>query len=230
MRPPTWVSQAADRHFPQSKLFSEMLMVETDHDMRNSADFISLDRVARALIRLPGVAMVQSITRPLGRALDHASIPYLFTTQGSGNGQQLPFNRQQNANTDKQAEIQADSVAVLRKEIGFFQKVSDELHQTVLTVENLQKVTDEINDDSLESRRFLPSAQELLLLGDALFRHPHVLGIPFAVRRRLDNIDKSGRRHRATPTPSLQAVDKALPADDRPAESHAPTTREALQA
>ena len=27
-------------------------MVETDHDMRNSADFISLDRVARALIRL----------------------------------------------------------------------------------------------------------------------------------------------------------------------------------
>ena len=41
--------QAADRHFPKSKLFSEMLMIETDHDMRNSADFISLDRVARAL-------------------------------------------------------------------------------------------------------------------------------------------------------------------------------------
>ena len=88
---------AADRHFPQSKLFSEMLMVESDHDMRNSADFISLDRVARALIRLPGVAMVQSITRPMGRPLDHATIPYLFTTQGSGSGQQLPFNEQQNA-------------------------------------------------------------------------------------------------------------------------------------
>jgi len=51
------------------KLFSEMLMVETDHDMRNSADFISLDRVAKSLIRLPGVAMVQSITRPLGQGL-----------------------------------------------------------------------------------------------------------------------------------------------------------------
>jgi RND superfamily putative drug exporter len=72
---------ASDRHFPPSKLFSEMLMVESDHDMRNSADFISLDRVARALIRLPGVAMVQSITRPLGRPLDRATIPYLFTTQ-----------------------------------------------------------------------------------------------------------------------------------------------------
>src|SRR6202000_1145892 len=97
--------QAADRHFPKSKLFSEMLMVETDHDMRNSADFISLDRVARALIRLHGVAMVQGMTRPLGRALEHASIPYLFTTQGSGNGQQLPFNREQNSNTEAQANI-----------------------------------------------------------------------------------------------------------------------------
>src|SRR5246127_2208443 len=46
---------AADRHFTKSKLFSEMLMIETDHDMRNSADFIALDRVARSLIRLPGV-------------------------------------------------------------------------------------------------------------------------------------------------------------------------------
>ncbi len=139
--------QAADRHFPKSKLFSEMLMIETDHDMRNSADFISLDRVARALIRLHGVAMVQGMTRPLGRALEHASIPYLFTTQGSGNGQQLPFNKEQNSNTDAQAEIQAHSVAVLRKEIGFFQKVSDELHQTVLTVEDLERVSNEINEE-----------------------------------------------------------------------------------
>ena len=138
---------AADRHFPKSKLFSEMLMVETDHDMRNSADFISLDRVAKALIRLPGVAMVQSITRPMGRPLEHATIPYLFTTQGSGSGQQLPFNQQQNANTSQQAEITQHSVAVLRKEIGFFQQMSDELHQTVLTVEDLEKVTHEMNEE-----------------------------------------------------------------------------------
>ncbi|WP_343710459.1 RND family transporter [Mycobacterium sp.] len=138
---------AADRHFPKSKLFSEMLMVETDHDMRNSADFITLDRVAKALIRLRGVAMVQSITRPLGRALEHASIPYLFTTLGSGSGQQLPFNNEQNSNTDQQADIQAHTVEVLRKEIAFFQKVSDELHQTALTVEDLQRVSDDIRDN-----------------------------------------------------------------------------------
>jgi putative drug exporter of the RND superfamily len=139
--------QAADRHFPKSKLFSEMLMIESDHDMRNSADFISLDRAAKALERLPGVAMVQSITRPMGRALEHATIPYLFTTQGSGSGQQLPFNVQQNANTIEQAQITTHTVAVLRKEIVFFQKVSDELHQTSLTIQDLQRVSEDIRDD-----------------------------------------------------------------------------------
>ncbi|MCV7165744.1 MMPL family transporter, partial [Mycobacterium stomatepiae] len=123
---------AADRHFARSKLFSEMLMVESDHDMRNSADFISLDRVAKALIRLPGVAMVQSITRPMGRALEHASLPYLFTVQGSANGQQLPFTREQNANTDKQAQIMGHTVEVLQTTIALTQKLADEMHSTVL--------------------------------------------------------------------------------------------------
>src|ERR1700752_5167910 len=138
---------AADRHFTKSKLFSEMLMVETDHDMRNSADFISLDRVARALIRIPGVAEVQSITRPMGRALEHATLPYLWTTSGSGSGQQNPFNMQQNANTDKQAQVNADTVKVLRKEIEYFQKMSDELHKTAITLEDVTRVTEEMNEE-----------------------------------------------------------------------------------
>ena len=168
---------ASDRHFSQSKLFTEMLMVESDHDMRNSADFISLDRVAKSLIRLPGVAMVQSITRPLGRPLEHATLPYLFTTQGSGSGQQLPFAEQQNANTDKQAQIEADSVTILNKVIDLTQKMSDELHATVLTMEDLQQVTDRDEFGNRESRRFPKAAQELFLLGATLFRHPAVLGI-----------------------------------------------------
>ncbi|GKT31871.1 Siderophore exporter MmpL4, partial [Aduncisulcus paluster] len=137
---------AADRHFPPSKLFTEMLMVESDHDMRNSADFISLDRVSKSLVRLPGVAMVQSITRPMGRALEHASLPYLFTTQGSGNGQQLPFTKAQNANTDQQAKIMAHSVAVLRQTTDLTQKLADEMHNTVVTMEDMQQVTQDMNE------------------------------------------------------------------------------------
>ncbi len=173
---------AADRHFPKSKLFSEMLMIESDHDMRNSADFISLDRAAKALERLPGVAMVQSITRPMGRALEHATIPYLFTTQGSGSGQQLPFNKQQNANTDQQAQITTHTVAVLRKEIGFFQNMSDELHQTVLTVEDLQRVTEEMNEEISNLDDFFRPIKSYFYWETPLFRYSHLLDVQIGIR------------------------------------------------
>ncbi|WP_231989664.1 RND family transporter [Mycobacterium sp. 852002-51057_SCH5723018] len=200
---------AADRHFPKSKLFSEMLMIETDHDMRNSADFISLDRAARALIRLPGVAMVQSITRPLGRPLEHATIPYLFTTQGSGSGQQLPFNRQQNANTDQQAQITTHSVEVLRKEIVYFQNMSDELHKTVLTVEDLQRITAEMNQEISNVDDFFRPIKSYF------YWERHCFDIPICWTFRslfdaLDNIDKLADDITDAKT-SLEAIDKILP-------------------
>jgi putative drug exporter of the RND superfamily len=201
--------QAADRHFPKSKLFSEMLMIETDHDMRNSADFISLDRVARSLIRLPGVAMVQSITRPMGRALERAKIPYLFTTQGSGSGQQLPFSRQQNANTNKQALINADSVAVLRKEIVFFQQMSDETHKTVLTIEDLQKVTDQMNSEISNLDDFFRPVKSYF------YWEKHCFDIPMcwafrSVFDALDNIDHLAADINEAKN-SLEVIDKILP-------------------
>ncbi len=201
--------QAADRHYPKSKLFSEMLMVETDHDMRNSADFISLDRVARSLIRLPGVAMVQSITRPMGRALERAKIPYLFTTQGSGNGQQLPFNRQQNANTNEQAQIQTHSVAVLRKEIDFFQQMSDELHKTALTVEDLQRVTDEMNSEISNFDDFWRPIKAYFYFD----RHCFDVPMCWAFRSlfdTLDNIDKLAADIMDARN-SLDAIDRIVP-------------------
>ncbi|OBK94263.1 hypothetical protein A5645_01510 [Mycobacterium asiaticum] len=200
---------AADRHFPKSKLFSEMLMVETDHDMRNSADFISLDRVAKALIRLHGVAMVQSITRPLGRALEHATLPYLFTTQGSGNGQQLPFNREQNANTDQQAKIQANTVEVLDRLIGLFQHMSDEMHQTVLTMEDMQRVTMELDEELSNLDDFFRPIRSYF------YWEKHCFDIPVCWAFRslfdaLDGIDKMAEDIKDA-VGSLEVIDRLLP-------------------
>ncbi|OBK19450.1 RND family transporter [Mycobacterium asiaticum] len=200
---------AADRHFSKSKLFSEMLMVETDHDMRNSADFISLDRVAKALIRLHGVAMVQSITRPLGRALEHATLPYLFTTQGSGNGQQLPFNREQNANTDQQAKIQANTVEVLDRLINLFQHMSDEMHQTVLTMEDMQRVTMELDEELSNLDDFFRP------LRSYFYWERHCFDIPVCWAFRslfdaLDGIDKMAADIKDA-VGSLEVIDRLLP-------------------
>ncbi|WP_374159973.1 RND family transporter [Mycobacterium sp. G7A2] len=200
---------ASDRHFAESKLFSEMLMIETDHDMRNPADFISLDRVAKSLIRLPGVAMVQSITRPLGRPLEHATIPYLFTTQGSGSGQQLPFNEQQNENTDRQADIQTRSVEVLAQVLDLTQKMSDELHSTVLTLDNVKQVTDDMNAGISNLDDFLRP------LRNYFYWEPHCFDIPacWAMRSLFDALDGVDSLYAeiTDAVASLQAVDRLLP-------------------
>jgi putative drug exporter of the RND superfamily len=82
---------ASDRHFPVSHLNADMLMVESDHDLRNATDMIAVDRVARAIFHTPGVGMIQAVTRPLGRPLEHTSFTYTIGTLGTKVKEVLPF-------------------------------------------------------------------------------------------------------------------------------------------
>jgi len=74
---------AADRHFSQARMNPELLLVETDHDVRNSADMIVIDRIAKGIVPHPGIARVQAITRPLGTPIDHTSIPFQISMQST---------------------------------------------------------------------------------------------------------------------------------------------------
>src|ERR1700722_13184984 len=74
---------AADRHFPQARMNPEMLLVETDHDGGNPADMLVVERIARAIAHTPGVGRVQAITRPRGVPIEHTSIPFLISAQGT---------------------------------------------------------------------------------------------------------------------------------------------------
>ena len=75
---------AAERHFSQARMEPEILMIETDQDMRNSADMLVLDKLAKAIFRVEGIARVQGITRPQGTPLEHTSIPFLLSLQAAG--------------------------------------------------------------------------------------------------------------------------------------------------
>jgi putative drug exporter of the RND superfamily len=74
---------AAERHFPAARLSPELLMIESDHDLRNSADFLVIDRVAKSMFHQPGIGRVQTITRPLGTPIEHSSIPFMLGMQGT---------------------------------------------------------------------------------------------------------------------------------------------------
>ncbi len=40
-----------------------------------------LERVAKAVLHTPGIALVQSITRPLGTPITHSSIPFQISAR-----------------------------------------------------------------------------------------------------------------------------------------------------
>ena len=66
---------AAERHFPVARMNPEMLLVETDKDLRNSADFLVIEQITKAVTKVPGIGRVQSITRPEGKPLKFSTIP-----------------------------------------------------------------------------------------------------------------------------------------------------------
>ncbi len=74
---------AAERHFPVARMNPELLLLETDQDLRNPADFLVLERITKAVARVPGIGRVQSITRPDGKPLKYSTIPAQMSISGS---------------------------------------------------------------------------------------------------------------------------------------------------
>ena len=95
---------AADRHFPQARMNPELLLVETDHDVRNPADMLVIDRIAKNIFHIPGIGRVQSITRPLGTPIEHTSIPFLISMQGVGQQQSMKLMKDRIADMKTQAD------------------------------------------------------------------------------------------------------------------------------
>jgi putative drug exporter of the RND superfamily len=179
---------AAERHFSQARLNPELLMVEADHDLRNSTDMILLERVAKAVFHTDGIAQVQSITRPLGTPLDHTSIPFQISAGNSAQINSLPFQQARAADLIKQVGVIDDTINVLRQQVALQQQTktitdeqSEAFKQTVATAQNLR---DEIaNFDDF----FRP-------LRNYFYWEPHCFDIPVCAATRsvfdaLDGID-----------------------------------------
>jgi hypothetical protein len=51
-----------------------VLTVVTDHDVRNPAGLIAIERISQRIMSIPDVRMVQSASRPAGRVPDEATL------------------------------------------------------------------------------------------------------------------------------------------------------------
>jgi len=124
---------AADRHFSQARMNPDMLMIESEHDMRNPADMLVLDKVAKNVIRTVGIAMIQDITRPLGIPIQHSSIPFQNSMQSQTTMQNMDF---------------------LKDRMKDILRMADEMQVMIATTEQMYKVTQDLAsaaDDSAKT-------------------------------------------------------------------------------
>ncbi|MFC3965312.1 MMPL/RND family transporter [Nocardia jiangsuensis] len=66
--------QAMDRHFPANSLLPEIVFLRSEHDLRNPAGVIAVERVTRGIMEIPGIRMVQSASRPSGSIPEQAAL------------------------------------------------------------------------------------------------------------------------------------------------------------
>ncbi|KQY08953.1 hypothetical protein ASD37_00155 [Mycobacterium sp. Root135] len=177
--------QAAERHFSQARINPELLMIETDHDMRNPADMLILERAAKAVLHTPGVALVQSITRPLGTPITHTSIPFQISATSASQIMNLGYQKDRADDMLTQAQEIDNTINVLNKQLALQQQSAEATHEqteafhdTVATVNSLRDKLADFDD------AFRP-------LRNYFYWEPHCFDIPMcqAFRSVFDSVD-----------------------------------------
>ncbi|MBU9765675.1 MMPL family transporter [Mycobacterium sp. TNTM28] len=176
---------AADRHFSAAKMNPELLLIETDHDVRNSADFLVIDRIAKRVFEVSGVGSVQAITRPQGEPMEFSTIP----AQMSMGGVMQTMNRKYLTDRADDMLLQAadmqttidtmDRMIVLMNEMsGITHGMVGKMDQMVLDVAELRDHISDFDDFLRPLRNYL-------------YWEPHCYDIPvcWTMRSVFDGLD-----------------------------------------
>ena len=177
---------AAARHFPQSVMASpEVLFIESDHDLRNSADFLVLNKLAKAVLAVPGVTKVQAATRPDGKPVAHSTIPYLLSAQQAAQQQFMVFQKERTADLLKQADMLGETIALTQRTYDLMQQMYATTHNILGTTKEMQDVTHETRDHLADFEDFWRPIRNYL------YWEPHCFNIPlcYSVKSIFDSID-----------------------------------------
>jgi RND superfamily putative drug exporter len=200
---------AAERHFSKARLNPELLMIDTDHDLRNPTDMILLERVAKAVFHTSGIAQVQSITRPLGTPLDHTSIPFLISAQSAGQIQNLGYQQDRANDLLKQVHEIDTTLGILRQQYTLQQQSVDATHDQVEAFHQTVAVAEDLRDKIANFDDFFRP------LRNYFYWEPHCYDIPicWSMRSLFDSLDgiDALTQQLANVTDSLDKLDTLQP-------------------
>jgi RND superfamily putative drug exporter len=181
--------EAAERHFSAATMNPDILMIESDHDMRNTGDMILLDRLAKEVFRSPGIAMVQSITRPLGGPIEHTSIPFQISAQSIPIQENLQFMKDRIADMLKMSDDLGAMIGSMERMQGLMARMSNSTHRMVGDMHAMQTTLDDMRDHLADFDDFARP------LRGYLYWEQHCYNIPVcwatkSVFEAIDGVDK----------------------------------------
>ncbi|MGD1240838.1 RND family transporter [Mycobacterium seoulense] len=177
--------RAAGRHFSQALLNPDVLLLETDHDMRTPVDMLVLDKVAKYIFHSPGIAQVKSITRPLGTSLKHTSIPFIMSMQGVSNAENMQFMKDRLDDMVVQQQAMTVSIETMKHMYDLMGQIVDNTVDMDHLTHDMSNTTDTIRDHLADLSDFLRP------IGSYFYWERHCYDIPacWAIRSVFDTFD-----------------------------------------
>jgi putative drug exporter of the RND superfamily len=200
---------AAERHFSQARMNPELLMVEADHDLRDPADMLVIDRIAKSVFHLPGIERVQTITRPLGAPIEHSSIPFQIAMQNSATLQTAKFTNDSTAQMLEMADELSKTIATLQRMYSIMQELTATTHDLVGKTHDVVDTTNQLRDEIANFDDFFRPIRNYF------YWEPHCFDIPICWSLRsifdaLDGVDQVADQLQDV-TVDLDHMDQLLP-------------------
>jgi len=176
---------AADRHFPQARMNPEILMIETDHDVRNPAGMLVVDKVAKNIFHIPGVGRVQAITRPQGTPIEHTSIPFIISMSGATQQLNMSFMQDRMKDMLKMGDDMQATVDSMERMYGLMTQLTGVTHDMVGKTKEMVATTKELRDHIADFDDFFRPIRNYF------YWEPHCFDIPvcWAMRSVFDSLD-----------------------------------------
>jgi RND superfamily putative drug exporter len=176
---------AADRHFSNARMNPEMLLVESDHDVRNSSDMLVIDRIAKGVFHIPGIARVQTITRPLGTPIEHTSIPFQISMNGTNQKMNESYMQDRMADMLKQADEMQSTIDTMTRMSNITKEMAATTHSMVTRMKGMVIDIQELRDNIANFDDFFRPMRNYF------YWEPHCFDIPvcWSIRSVFDTLD-----------------------------------------
>ena len=200
---------AAERHFSPATMNPELLLIESDHDLRNSADFLVIDKIAKAIFRVPGIGRVQAITRPDGKPVKFSTIPAQMSLGGVGQDLNRKYLQDRMADMLKQADEMQVTIDTMTRMSNLMGEMSATTHSMVAKTRNMTV-------DIAELRDYIANFDDFFRpIRNYFYWEPHCYNINlcWSMRSVFDTIDGVDTTTQAVQDllPDLERLDALMP-------------------